>query len=83
MLLVPHAVTLWKGGVEPGFPQIFTSYSEATSRDLWLSLRFPRYLPMHSLLTKGCSLIKNARVVRHVQPPLARPSLQSERGALD
>ena len=32
-VLVPHAVTLWKGGVGPGFQQILTSYSEASSRE--------------------------------------------------
>ena len=27
---VPHAITLWEGGVGPGFHQFLTSYSEAS-----------------------------------------------------
>ena len=30
---VPHAITLWEGGVGPGFHQFLTSYSEASSRE--------------------------------------------------
>ena len=54
-VLVPHAVTLWKGGVGPGFQQFLTSYSEASSgatKCLRLSLGFAAiklfYLPIHS-----------------------------------